>query len=242
MSNIVSKVIKQAMKKKVFLPFWILIFILIGCTPHPQGLITAFPTSEVEIKATPSPSLTPSSIPETFTPSPSPSNTWTPGPTFTSTKTHTPVPSLTPIVIMPDVNEPQCFRREDLQETKITTVLDVTTVPGRELFCIEWLDLFENEIGFRIILKYDNTLGPNGTGEIFIYEVGPNSIQLIVPHEHAPRLGESQDQCNTRKSYSMQVIALGPDGRFLWSEQMAKEVDCHPFTLPTSTITITATP
>lgn len=227
---------QKAMTKKVLLMFGCLIFILIGCVSQSPSLITASTTPVAETKATLSASDTPSPIPKTLPPSPSPSHTWTPKPTITPSQTRTPIPSLTPIVIIPDANEPKCVRPEMLEITKILTISDGS------MFCILWLDLFENEIGFRIILKYDNTIGVNGSGEIFIYEVDPNSIQLIVPHEHAPRLGESQDQCKTRSDFTVQVIALGSDGQFLGSEQMATEVDCHPFTLPTSTATVTATP
>jgi hypothetical protein len=81
-------------------------------------------------------------------------------------------------------------------------------------------------------LTYDNPIGG-----IFIYEVEANVTQLIVPKEHAPRLEESQDQCLTRRAYTVQVIAFGDSGN-LGGAQMAITVDCYPFTLPTSTTTM----
>lgn len=100
-------------------------------------------------------------------------------------------------------------------------------------FCIVWRDEFDDEQGFRVHLDYDQS------GERFIYEVGPNVGQLLVPEEDAPRLTESLDQCRRRNAFAVQVVALRPDGEWPVGS-LAANIECGSFegpSLPTATAT-----
>jgi hypothetical protein len=75
---------------------------------------------------------------------------------------------------------------------------------GQPSFCAVWVDSFNDEVGFRVVLEYPNS------GEVFVYEVGPNVTQLIVPALHIPRPTESDEQCRARKDFRLSVSALLP--------------------------------
>jgi hypothetical protein len=79
-------------------------------------------------------------------------------------------------------------------------------------------------------LNYENA------GEIFVYEVEPNTTHLIVPLAHAPRLDESREQCLTHNFFVVDVIVLLPDINRLVGG-LAANVECPASNLPTATIT-----
>jgi hypothetical protein len=139
--------------------------------------------------------------------------------------TVTPGPTPTAAFVRPSANEPPCIRPSGLAESRVDTSQTETDVRD---FCIVWVDDYDNETGFRIVLKY-------GNGDIFVYEVPANTSQLIVPKEGAPRLGESLEQYLRRSSWQITVYAVGPD--FLGTVGgMGIEVDNHGiYLLPTAT-------
>lgn len=104
-------------------------------------------------------------------------------------------------MVTPDLNEPECSLHPDspinLEETKINAI--------GSPFCIVWLDEFDDEQGFQIHLTYFHS------GERFIFEVKPNITQLVIPENQAPRLTESLEQCMSRNSFMIEVVAYWPD-------------------------------
>ncbi|HJR80805.1 MAG TPA: hypothetical protein VJ821_12080 [Anaerolineales bacterium] len=101
-------------------------------------------------------------------------------------------PTITPISI--NQTEPECARSK----------FDVAMV-GSPAFCVVWVDNFQNETGFQIDLSYLDS------GEIFVYEVGPDVTQVLVPEEHRPT--DSQGNCiRTRQVFDANVIALLDSG------------------------------
>ena len=167
-----------------------------------------------------SPAFTP--LPGTIPATPLPSPTQKPRETPEPTRTPKPTATAVVVVVTPNPDEPDCRPLpEDIQTTKIGI-----TGPS---FCIVWLDLFNDELGYRVILEYDRS------GERFTYEVGPDITQLLVPEAAAPRPDESQEQCMLRyNSFAVTVIALRPDGESLVNG-MAANMECDLRTLPTAT-------
>jgi hypothetical protein len=102
--------------------------------------------------------------------------------------------------------------------------------------CISWVDPYEDETGFRIVWEYINS------GEIFVYEVGPGVTELFPAEEHAPRLGESREQCMRRKDFTLTVIALRPGlpGGDKLIDQVAMIAECFLPELPTATPSLQA--
>ena len=104
----------------------------------------------------------------------------------------TATPTITPISV--SQTEPECARSK----------FDVAVV-GSPAFCVVWVDNFQNETGFRIDLSYSDS------GEIFVYEVGPDVTQVLVHEEHGPT--DSQGNCiRTRQVFEANVIALLDSG------------------------------
>lgn len=104
-------------------------------------------------------------------------------------------PTSTPKVVRvtPEV-EIVCDRPETLPDTEV----DVSGLP----FCIVWVDPFDDETGYQVHLDYFHS------GERFVYEVGPDTVQLVVPAADAPRLEESFEQCRNRQELIVAVVAL----------------------------------
>jgi hypothetical protein len=98
-------------------------------------------------------------------------------------------PTITPISVSP--TGPECARSS----------FDVSVV-GVPSFCIVWMDNFQNETRFRITLTYLNS------GEVFVYEVGSDVTQLLVPQKHTPTTAGSQEECIRRQVFEVNVIAL----------------------------------
>lgn len=155
-----------------------------------------------------------------------PTDTSTPIPTTirpTRTLIATPTITLTPqlFVMTPDPDSPECPRPEDLQDTEV----NISGPP----FCIVWIDKFDDELGYRISLKYFQS------GEHFIYEIlGSDIVQFIVPVADAPRLDESLEQCRRRKDIEIFFTAIRPGGDWLVGGT-ALETHC-PLSLPTATL------
>lgn len=152
--------------------------------------------------------------------------------TLIPTKTSTPQASATAKVLLltPNPNEPECPHPPDLKETEV----DISGVP----FCIVWVDKFDDESGFHIVLQYDRS------GEHFVYVVGPDMTQLVVPEADAPRLNESLEQCLQRKDWQITVIALRSGSEYPFGG-MAATVECgsaNRDVLPTATPIMTQTP
>lgn len=179
------------MKRTLFVCWFAVMILLAGCSASPapgeQPTATAAPTSTAVLPT--ATTLPPTAVPPTFTPRPT--STRRP-----STATPTVTATAQVIVVMPDVNEPLCERPESLLETEV----DI----GGPGFCLVWLDEFDDERGFRVYLDYFQS------GERFVYEVGPNVTQLLVPPTDAPRLDESWQQCLRRMAYEVKVVALRP--------------------------------
>jgi hypothetical protein len=105
-------------------------------------------------------------------------------------------------------------------------------------YCISWVNPYNDETGFRIVWEYINS------GEIFVYEVGPGVTELFPPEEHAPRMGESREQCMRRKDFTLTIIALRPGGENR-IDQVGMIAECFLPDLPTATPslhTLPATP
>lgn len=152
--------------------------------------------------------------------------------TLIPTETSTPQASATAKVLLltPNPDEPECPRPPDLEETEV----DVLAMP----FCIVWIDKFDDESGFHVVLDY------NQSGEHFVYVVGPDITQLVVPEADAPRLNESLEQCLHRNDWQISVIALRSGSEHPFGG-MAATVECggvNGDVLPTATPTITQTP
>jgi hypothetical protein len=64
-------------------------------------------------------------------------------------------------------------------------------------------------------------------GETFVYEVGPDVTQLIVPKEHSPFPDESHEWCLRRNNYDITVIAVRPDFKRTIGN-IAVNADCIP--------------
>lgn len=137
---------------------------------------------------------------------------------ITATNPATPKPKATPVTANPA--SLVCARPENLTDTKVNTVWGPP-------FCIVWVDEFEDEQGYRISLDYFQS------GELFIYEVGVDVDQLIVPDADAPRLNESLEQCLRHKDYEIFVTALRPNSEER-VDGMAFTTHCPP-SLPTAT-------
>lgn len=199
-------------------------FGLVSCQLSPSAATETLPESTQTPVITLSPvtlfSPTPATTSETQMPSPD------------STKTSTPQASATAKVLWltPNPNEPECPRPSDLEETEV----DISGV----LFCIVWVDKFDDESSFQIVLQYDRS------GEHFIYVVRPDITQLVVPETDAPRLNESLEQCLRRKDWQITVIALRSGSEYPFAG-MAATVECGSVNgdvLPTATPTMTPTP
>jgi hypothetical protein len=136
---------------------------------------------------------------------------------ITQFPTTTPGPTPTVLVITPDPNQPECeispggFR------------VDAVWV-GND-FCITWEDSIYGITSYLIILEY--IVNPPDRGETFVYEVGPDVTQLIVPKEHSPFPDESPEWCLRRNNYDITVIAIRPDFRRTVGN-IAVNVDCIP--------------
>jgi hypothetical protein len=183
-----------------------LIIVIAGCQSQPQE-IGATTTTEVTPKQLPTktPIVTPASTlsPPSPTPTHEDIHTTAPTPLFPPFPTTTPGPTPTALVLTPDSNQPECetFSGGSRVETGQTVMNDPQ-------FCITWLDTEDNETGFRIILEYMVEF-PN-RGETFVYEVGPDVTQVIVPEEHSPFPDESSEWCVRRNDFRITVIALKP--------------------------------
>jgi hypothetical protein len=129
------------------------------------------------------------------------------------------------LFITPQPDEPECERDESSQDLRV----DLSGIPET---CVVWLDEFEDETGFLIVLKYWSS------GEIFVYEAGPDITQLVVPYVHAPRLDESQEQFLRRHDIQISVIALRPNSKTSNVGDMGLIVDNPDLRkLPTATAT-----
>lgn len=167
--------------------------------------------SEIVVMETPNISLATATLSITPTPRPSATATLTPAPTATAKV----------LLVTPSPNEPECARPDDLSDLGINVSV--------EPFCVVWVDKFEDEVGFQIILDYAQS------DEHFIYESEPNITQLIVPFSDAPRLNESREQCLGRKDWQIQVIALRPSAEYPVGST-AVNLECGaPDNLPTAT-------
>jgi hypothetical protein len=134
-------------------------------------------------------------------------------------------PTPTALFITLQLDEPACERDDSSRDMRV----DIRFI--RET-CVLWVDEFEDETGFLIVLKYWRS------GEIFVFEVGEDVTQLIVPHEQAPRLDESQVQHMRRKDFEVKVSALRLGGKIWPVGGTAIEIDNHDFwKLPTATAT-----
>lgn len=69
-------------------------------------------------------------------------------------------------------------------------------------FCVVWSDPFEDETGFRVTVTYNNTQ------ETFTHEVGPDTIELLLPEAEAAAPGD----CQRWSSHTLEVVALRPEG------------------------------
>ncbi|HZD56114.1 MAG TPA: hypothetical protein VE136_05305 [Anaerolineales bacterium] len=171
-----------------------LMFFVAACTPVPSEMepvltLPAEPTPTITVQPSPTStaSLTPTIVPsKTLIPtSAGPFNPFPTGPTPTA------------LFIFSAPDEPECERDQTTQDLKVDLGFNPET-------CVVWVDEFEDEMGFRVILKYWSS------GEIFVYEVGSNVTQLVLPREHAPRLDESQEQALRRHDIQISVLALRP--------------------------------
>ena len=92
--------------------------------------------------------------------------------------------------------------------------------------CLQFVCFFlPNIFLIRIILEF--IVNPPDRGETFVYEVGPNVTQLIVPKEHSPFPDESPEWCVRRNNYDITVIAVRPDFKRT-VDQIAANADCIP--------------
>ncbi|HYN88453.1 MAG TPA: SH3 domain-containing protein [Ardenticatenaceae bacterium] len=80
-----------------------------------------------------------------------------------------------------------------------------------EPYCIQWIDEFDDEQGFRVTLQYDTSSAR--PGETFVYEVGPDITRVLIPEEQTLISPEqSQADCFRRAAFSITVVALRPSG------------------------------
>lgn len=187
------------------------VFVLSGCVPSPALVPNSTPKSITSATYTLAPSATMSpstSIPEAR-----------PTPTIISA-VFTPVPS-------PNQINPTPTQSTDTSGCAVSSSRQRVSVTFRPAFCITWVDEYDDERGFRIILVYRNS------DERFTYQLGPNTTQFIVPRSDAPRLNESREQCFRRKDFTVEIIALQSDGNQRVGG-MAAEIECAP-NLPTAT-------
>ena len=91
----------------------------------------------------------------------------------------------------------RCARPANLPLNKVAQV-----GPG---YCLVWLDEFNDERGFRIVINY-------GERERFTYQVAPNTTEFIVPPAEAPRF--DPPACR-RADFSLSIYALRPSGEAL---------------------------
>lgn len=96
---------------------------------------------------------------------------------------------------------------------------DSTPVDFVSAGCVVWRDAFDDETGFRVHLAYEPS------GERFVYEVGPNVEYFAVPEPDRPRLADSPEQCRQRNAFTVEVVALRPDGEWRVGS-MAANVEC----------------
>ena len=200
-----------------------LIIVLFGCQAQPQQIsaTTTIVTTPPESTPTPTPTQTPvvTSSPTQSPPSSTPTqeDTSTPTAAIPQFPTTTPGPTPTALVITPDPSQPAC-------ETFPGGFRVAAVWMGTD-FCITWVDPENRETSFRIILEY--FVNPPDRGEIFVYEVGPDVTQLIVPKEHSPAPDESPEWCLRRNNYDITVIAVRPDFKRT-VDQIAVNADCIP--------------
>lgn len=216
------------MKKMIPLIFYSLIFV--SCNPAISNLsATTESRSEpiVVLQSTPNPTriIAENTAVSPHTPTPRPLATRTSIPTSVPMVAATPEATATAkvLLITPNPDEPVCSRPSDLEETEVNVLV--------EPFCIVWVDKFDDEAGFRILLEYAQS------GERFIYEVEPDTTQLVVPKIDAPRLSESLEQCQRRKDWQISVIALRSGSQHPFGG-MAVTIECGGMNgggLPTAT-------
>lgn len=119
-------------------------------------------------------------------------------PTPRPTLTPIPTPALTAtakvVQVTPGADEVVCDRPETLPDTEV----DISGPP----FCIVWVDPFDDETGYRVHLDYFQS------GERFIYEVGPDTEQLLLPEADAPHPEGPFEQCRNRQELTVTVLAL----------------------------------
>ena len=200
-----------------------LIIVLLGCQAQPQHIsaTTTIGTTPPQATLTPSRTqtqvVTSGSTPGLPPPTPTQEDTSTPTAAITQFPTTTPSPTPTALVITPDPNQTKCeispggFR------------VDAVWV-GTD-FCITWEDSIYGITSYLIILEY--IVNPPDRGETFVYEVGPDVTQLIVPKEQSPFPDESPEWCVRRNNYDITVIAIRPDFRRT-IDSIAVNIDCIP--------------
>ena len=216
------------MKRFQFIYLSWLIIVLLGCQAQPQQIsaTTTILTTPPEATPTPTPTQTPvvtsSSTASLPTPTPTQEDTSTPTVAITQFPTTTPGPTPTAMVITPDPNQPECeISPGGFRVDAVWTGTD---------FCITWVDPENWETRFLIILEYfvnPPNRGEIFVGETFVYEVGPDVTQMIVPKEHSPFPDESPEWCLRRNNYDITVIAVRPDFKRT-VDKIATNVDCIP--------------
>lgn len=79
-------------------------------------------------------------------------------------------------------------------------------------FCLAWRDTYNDESGFRIVIKYSNS------GEEFTYLVPANANEFYVPQSDWPttlRPEQACPECLLRKDYEMTLYVMRPNGEEL---------------------------
>ena len=118
----------------------------------------------------------------------------TPRPSRPPNPTSAPTATAKVIQVTPGADEVVCPRPETLPDTEV----DISGPP----FCIVWVDPFDDETGYRVHLDYFQS------GERFIYEVGPDTEQLLLPEADAPHPEGPFEQCRNRQELTVTVLAL----------------------------------
>lgn len=193
--------------------------LLAGCTPVlvvSQPSADLLPTLQISATLT-APASTPTSN-ETATPDP--------------TQTATPQPSITPA--LPEAPTPTAVQLTTIGECSAPSGVSAGWIDMQQVgsdMCILWADTYENEMGFRLVLRFENT------GEIFVYETPPDVTGIPLPPELTAPLDQSFEFCIDHYVWSLSIHALLPDQEPVPVTGMAFNSECNLFNMPSATPT-----
>lgn len=95
--------------------------------------------------------------------------------------------------------------------------------------CFVWADEFDNETGFRLMLQF----GYNG--EVFLYDLPPNTTGMPFPAVLLEPLGQSFEYCMAHKNYDVTLYVLLPDQEPKPFTGFGFGGECNSFTMPSAT-------